>query len=82
MNKRSKSRLLRYTTSTAIHHLYAFTLISCNRLFICTVVASLKNLQAFEQQQFPCRYRLTHVQLLLTPQLPAEWAGNWLQALA
>jgi len=34
MNKRSGSRLLRYTTSTAIHHLYAFLLLTIYCIYI------------------------------------------------
>ena len=46
---------------TAIHH-HAFTLISCSGLFICTVVASLKNCRHLNS--ILCRYPLTHAQLL------------------
>ncbi|MBU1284851.1 MAG: hypothetical protein KJ794_15710, partial [Gammaproteobacteria bacterium] len=78
---RSKSRLLRYTTSTAIHHLYAFTLIGCNKLFVYTVVASIKNSQAFEQQQFSCRFSgLPIYRCLMAPSPPVERPGDWVHA--
>ena len=46
MNKRSGSRLLRYTTSTAIHHLYAFCWLRFDLLYLYTVMAMLIASQA------------------------------------